>query len=502
MGCKRQICICDNDEKYAKRLADYFRVKIEGRYEVVSYVQSEKIISDNVLEYTSILITSDGKLLCKAQECEVFLLTENKFEERENVIYKYQSASIIFEKVTGNNSLDIPAVVEECTIKQELTREVQERLILENDIDDEAVYAAIDESINDNSCVSLNQKHKLRKQIYDAIRRYDILSELLDDEEITEVMINGYNSIYYEKNGCLYPSEISFDSKEKLLDIIQKIVSTANRTVNMSSPIVDARLEDGSRVNVVLEPVSLNGPTMTIRRFPTSPFDIKALIGIGAINEEIAEFLRILVSAKHNILISGGTGAGKTTMLNALSGLIDSSERIITIEDSAELKIQGISNLVRLETRNTNAEGCNEITVRDLIKTALRMRPDRIIVGEVRGAEAIDMLQAFNVGEDGSMSTIHANSAEDAILRLETLIMLNSDNIPLEALRCQISSGVDIIIQLSRQSDYSRKVVEIIEVTGMKDGMVDTNLLYEFCEGRFIKRNNLINRYKLDKMHD
>lgn len=382
-----------------------------------------------------------------------------------------------------------------------IKKEVQEKILYSGEVTDEEVYRIIDGCISRMSHeknISLVDKINLRKEIFYSIRGLDILSELLLDDEITEIMVNGYKNIFIEKEGRIFPANKSFDSSDILSDIIRKIVSNANRTVNMASPIVDARLEDGSRVNVVLEPISLEGPILTIRRFPDVPLDMDALVKLHAVSEEIVDFLRQLVVSKHNIIISGGTGAGKTTFLNALSGFIPKNERIITIEDSAELKIQGISNIVRLETRNTNGEGLSEISIRDLIKTALRMRPDRIIVGEVRGEEAVDMLQAFGVGQDGSLSTLHANSAVDALSRLETLIMLNTENIPLMALRRQIVSGVDIIIHLSRQRDSSRKLLEIIEVVKMIGDQIETNTLYSFCKGEFIRNNSMINTYKLE----
>lgn len=353
--------------------------------------------------------------------------------------------------------------------------------------------------------LSISDRMHIRRTLFNEIRRLDIIQSLMEDSEVTEIMVNGPESIFYEKKGRLYNSNLHFESKEKLFDIIQRIVSEANRVINTSSPIVDARLKDGSRVNVVLDPVAINGPILTIRRFPNDPIDYERLVKYESVTEEVVDFLKKLVTAKYNILISGGTGAGKTTFLNVMSGFIPCDERIITIEDSAELKIQGIDNLVSLESRNANYEGCNEITIRDLIKTALRMRPDRIIVGEVRGSEAIDMLQAFNVGEDGSMSTIHANSAYDALSRLETMMLLGTE-IPLSALRRQMSSGIDIIVQLGRLRDKSRRLLEIIEVIGFEDNEIKTNVLYEFeesCEengmiiGTHIKKNELLCKEKL-----
>jgi len=360
------------------------------------------------------------------------------------------------------------------------------------------------------SKLSVEEKKYLCIEIFNSIRGLDVLEEYLKDDSISEIMVNGYKNIFIERKGRLYKSDKVFDSAETLSDIIQKIVALANRTVNMASPIVDARLMDGSRVNVVLDPISLDGPALTIRRFPNVPMGVNELIMAGAVNEEIMEFLKKLVRAKYNILISGGTGSGKTTFLNIISGFIDETERIITIEDSAELKLMGIKNLVRLETRNSNMNSCSEITIRDLIKSALRMRPDRIIVGEVRGEEAIDMLQSMNVGIDGSLSTIHANSGHDALSRLEVMIMLNKD-IPLKAIRRQIESGVDIIIQLSRLRDSSRKLISIEEVTGMKDDTIITSVLYRFTEdkisedgdntvrGYFEKVNDIQRDYKLRK---
>lgn len=333
--------------------------------------------------------------------------------------------------------------------------------------------------------ISILEEHKqaLVEQVYSAIRGLGILDKILSNDEVTEIMINDYNHIFIEKAGCLRKYEGPFfESREQLGDIIQKIVGKNGREVNKGAPIVDTRLDDGSRVNVVLSPISLHGHTMTIRRFYKEPMNVGKLIGYGSISTDVARKLECLVRARYNILISGGTGSGKTTFLNAMSNFIPKDERIITIEDSAELQIVGIENLISLETRNANSSGAGEITIRDLIKTSLRMRPDRIVVGEVRGDEALDMLQAMNTGHDGSLSTAHANSSHDLISRLSTMVLQGAASLPLEAVKQQIASAVDIIIHLSRLRDHSRKVMEISEVVGYENGEVILNPLYVFEE--------------------
>lgn len=329
--------------------------------------------------------------------------------------------------------------------------------------------------------LTIEEKMELVKKIFNSVRRLDVLQELLEDRDITEIMINGPDHIFIEKGGRLLDSGKKFPSQAKLEDVIQQIVSKVNRVVNEASPIVDVRLLDGSRVNVVLPPVALDGPVMTIRRFPENPFDMDKLLELGSITKEAAVFLRTLVEARYNIFISGGTGSGKTTFLNALSNYIPSTERIVTIEDSAELQIQNIANLVRLETRNANLEGKNEITVRDLVRSALRQRPDRIIIGEIRDAAVIELLSAMNTGHDGSISTGHANSPVDMLRRLETLVLTGMD-IPLQAVRSQIASAIEIVVQLGRLRDKSRKVLEIDEVCGIEDGEIVLRPLYKFQE--------------------
>lgn len=393
-------------------------------------------------------------------------------------------------------------------LKEILKQKVMEDIDLNREVSDEQLYEVIDRILVRHSkeeYISMQEKHRLRTDIFNAIRKLDILQEYIEDSEITEIMINGPGKIFIEKNGTIYSSGKCFESKQKLEDVVQQIVSHSNRIINEACPIVDSRLPDGSRVNIVLHPIALEGPVITIRKFPEKPITVERLIELESISTEVAGFLEKLVIAGYNIFISGGTGSGKTTFLNVLSNYIPSGERIITIEDSAELQIRNISNLVRLEVRNANSEGSNEITIRDLIKTSLRMRPDRIIVGEVRDAAAIDMLQALNTGHDGSLSTGHANSPSDMLSRLESLVLLGAD-IPLTAVRKQIASAIDIIIHLGRLRDRSRRLLEIVEVLDCKTGEITLNPLYVFEEngeengkiqGCFVKRNKLQNMSKL-----
>ncbi len=345
----------------------------------------------------------------------------------------------------------------------------------------EKVETIVDEKLS-GQYVSIEQRVSIVEQVYSSIRGLGLLDSIINDDTITEVMINGPDNVFIEQNGRLFKLDKQFESQRRLEDIIQRIVGMAGREVNQANPICDTRLPDGSRVNVVLPPIALCGPTITIRKFSKTPMTIERLIAYGSLTEEIAEKLEMLVKAKYNIFISGGTGSGKTTFLNALSNYIPKDERVITIEDSAELQITGVENLVSLETRNANASGAGQITIRDLIKSSLRMRPERIVVGEVRGGEALDMLQAMNTGHDGSLSTGHANSTEDMLSRLETMVLQGSAGLPLEAIRQQIASAVDIIIHLSRLRDKSRKTMEITEVVGYEDGKIILNPLYVFEE--------------------
>ena len=347
--------------------------------------------------------------------------------------------------------------------------------------------------------VPIQERVNLTDELYSSIRGLGLLDMIIKDDDITEVMINGTDEIFIEKSGKIERLNQSFESQRKLEDIIQRIVGRAGREVNQSNPIVDTRLPDGSRVSVVLPPVALKGPTLTIRKFSKTPMTVEQLIKYKSITPQIAKVLETFVKAKYNIFISGGTGSGKTTFLNALSNYIPNTERVITIEDSAELQIVGIDNLVKLETRNSNSSGKGTITIRDLIKTSLRMRPERIIVGEVRGAEALDMLQAMNTGHDGSLSTGHANSTKDMLSRLETMVLMGAEGLPLEAIRQQIASAVDIIIHLSRLRDHSRKTMEITEVVGLKDGEIELNPLYVFEETKESSMEKVVGELKRTK---
>ena len=380
-----------------------------------------------------------------------------------------------------------------------LRSEIHERILsgidFSRETGDEEILRMIDEEVvaaGRRGLISLREMERLRQDLFHMIRRLDVLQDLIDDPGITEIMINGPDRIFIERGGRIERSAARFSSAEKLADVIQQIVAECNRAVNEASPIADARLAGGARVSVVLPPAALNGPIVTIRRFPEHPITMDDLVGFGSVPPEIAAFLSQLVAAGYNIFISGGTGSGKTTFLNVLSSFIPDGERVITIEDNAELQILGVQNLVRLEARDANVEGCREITIRDLIRTSLRMRPDRIIVGEVRGAEAIDMMQAMNTGHDGSMSTGHANSAHDMLRRLETMVLMGME-LPVQAIRGQIASGIDILVHLGRLRDRSRRLLEIREILGLKGSEIETRVLYRFVEegerdGRIIGR--------------
>ncbi len=397
------------------------------------------------------------------------------------------------------------------SVRDDLQASIMNRIDFSREVPDKEVLDMIDahltlEAPPELLMFTLEDKKRLRQDLFHSIRRLDVLQDLLEDTEVTEIMVNGPDRIFVEKAGELFPYPGSFSSAEKLEDVIQQIVGAANRVVNTASPIVDCRLQNGDRVNVVLAPAAVNGPILTIRRFPEKPITMEDLIRFGSLSEEIAEFLGRCVRAGLNIFISGGTGSGKTTFLNVLSDCVDPRERVITIEDNAELQIRHIPNLVQMEARNANVEGCRPISIRDLIKASLRMRPDRIIVGEVRGPEAIDMIQAMNTGHDGSMSTGHANSAADMISRLETMILMGMD-LPVSAARGQLASALDLIVHLGRLRDRSRKLLEITEVLGMDNGQLALSTLYKFTEtgeedgkivGTWNRENEIIHRLKFE----
>lgn len=396
---------------------------------------------------------------------------------------------------------------------REFRSRLMQRLEEYQDVSDEEIFGIIDEVMAEGgraAYVRLAERDKIRTELFNSVRRLDILQELIEDDSITEIMVNGTEGIYIERQGRLLPWNRHFESREKLEDIVQQIVAKCNRVANEAVSIVDARLENGARVNVVMAPVAIGGPVITIRRFPDHPISMEQLVSWNTVTREAAAFLEQLVQSGYNIFISGGTGSGKTTFLNALSNYIPRDERIVTIEDNAELQIQGARNLVRLEARKANEEGDNEVTIRDLIRASLRMRPDRIIVGEVRGEETIDMLQSLNTGHDGSLSTGHGNSPKDMLSRLETMVLMGLE-IPVQAVRRQIASGIDLMVHLGRMRDKSRKVLEILEITGYdyRLGEILTNTLFEFEEqgtdeegnllGSLVKKGELKNRQKLTR---
>ena len=374
-----------------------------------------------------------------------------------------------------------------------IRRQVLDRMDFTKELPDAELQELIAKEMSyqkDVDRLSIQQRIFVEQRVFNSLRKLDVLQELLEDNKITEIMVNGPNHIFYEKNGQMYEHPYHFASEEKLQDVVQQIVGKHNRVVNLTTPIVDTRLEDGSRVNIVLMPIAIDGSAISIRKFGREPIDMKALIRLGTLNEEVVKFLKQIVVARYNIFISGGTSSGKTTFLNALSAFIPPSERIITIEDSAELQLQQTPNLVRLETRNRNQEGVKEIKARELIHTALRMRPDRIIVGECRGEETIDMLQAMNTGHDGSLSTGHGNSIHDMLSRLEMMILMGN-NLPLQAIRKQIAMGIDIMIHLERGNDKKRRVVEIAEILGVENEEIRINTLYRYENDKLRKYGSL-----------
>lgn len=393
-------------------------------------------------------------------------------------------------------------------IKKGLKQQIMSSIDFSVEQADENIFELVDRFImleGKKNKLVLEDKVRLRRELFNSIRRLDILTEYLEQDDVTEIMVNGYRDIFVERAGHIERADGSFESNERMMAVVQQIVADCNRRINEANPIVDARLLDGSRVNIILNPVSLDGAAITIRKFPKSRMTMEKLIGLDAVSEEVAGFLELLVKARYNIFISGGTGSGKTTFLNVLSDYIPKDERIVTIEDSAELMITGVKNLVRLEAKDANVEGTNAVTIRDLIRASLRMRPDRVIVGEVRDAAVIDMITAMNTGHDGSISTGHANSCEDMMLRLETMYLMGME-IPVAAIRRQLASAIDIVIHLGRLRDKSRRVLNISEVEGMADGEIKLRTLYEFSEedgregkiiGKLVKVNDLLNTEKL-----
>lgn len=394
---------------------------------------------------------------------------------------------------------------------EELRSQILEQLDTSYEISDVLLQEKIQEQIRmyaEEHLLTLAKREALQRQLFNSFRRLDVLQELLEQQGITEIMVNGYRDIFYEKRGSLYRWEKTFASPEKLDIVIQQMAALGNKVINESNPIMDARLLDGSRVNVVVPPAVLDGPSITIRRFSREYMSLNHLVEQKTLSEEMKVFLELLVESGYNLFLSGGTGSGKTTLLNALSEAIPVGERVITIEDSAELQLQGVENLVRLEARRSNENGVREISIRDLIRTALRMRPDRIIVGEVRGAEALELLQANNTGHRGSLSTGHGNSCEDMLGRLETMVLMAGMELPLPAVRGQIAAGIDILIHLSRMRDKSRKVLQIWEVLGIKDGVIQMHPLYEFhenmqntavVEGQWIRKEPLVHTGRLQE---
>ena len=382
-----------------------------------------------------------------------------------------------------------------------IRRQIYNRVDALGGIDEEELCGLLDSVMleDEYAAFPVKKKLELRRDIFNTVKRLDILQNLIDDDSVTEIMVNGYRDIFFERDGKIEKYDKEFESREMLLDVVQRIAARSNKIVNEALAIVDTRLDDGSRVNIVMNPIAIEGPAVTIRKFYDNPLTMERLIALGAVTQEAAQFLKGLVTARYNIFISGGTGSGKTTFLNALSNYIPKNERIITIEDSAELKLMGVDNLVRLEARNANMEGKNEVTIRDMIRASLRMRPDRIIVGEVRGGEALDMLQAMGTGHDGSLSTGHANGTRELMLRLETMVLMAVD-MPIDAVRNQIAAGIDIVVHLGRMRDGSRKVIKIAEIKGRDaKGNIRLNTLYEYVTEEVDEDGRVIGELKRTK---
>jgi len=475
---EKRLAVLDTDYLYAKRLAEYIN-DTSGN----SGLQAVAFTDENHLaEYLK--TESAGFVLCTEEVADVSAFEkscEHVFrlscapppEKDQYTISKYQSAEQIIKKLMAGQLQGL---------RHRLRETVLDRLDYSREVTDEELCQLVEEILSEEqeSFVG-SEREQLKKDIFNSLRRMDILQELLEDESVTEIMVNGAKNLFVERDGRLTRYEGGFESERKLMDIVQQMAAEGNRRINEANPITDTRLPCGSRVNIVLPPVALDGPVITIRKFAKERMTMEQLIAVGSLTEEAAAMLGQLVRAKYNIFISGGTGAGKTTFLNVLSNYIPREERVVTIEDSAELQIRNVPNLVRLEVKNANVEGNNAVQIRDLIRASLRMRPDRIVVGEVRGEEAIDMLQAMNTGHDGSLSTGHANSCADMLSRLETMVLLSSE-IPILAVRKQIASAIDIVIQLGRLRDKSRKVLEISEVRGCARQEIQLCPLFRFEE--------------------
>ena len=476
---EKALAIFDTDGLYAERLAEYINDKA-GRYGIKAHAfaaeQSfREYLREAEPEFLLCTQMPEGNGITEYSEVRRYLLSSAPPPEKDAyTISKFQSAEQILKKIMSGQLQGM---------RQRILDKVLERMDYSREVSDEELLQMVDTVLTEEKEEHLTDAEcrQLAKEVFNSLRRMDILQELLEDDSITEIMVNGAKDLFIERGGRLIRYEGSFGSEKKLLDIAQQMAAGSNRRINEACPITDTRLSCGSRVNIVLPPVALNGPVITIRKFAKESMTMEQLIALGSISEEAAEVLNRLVRARYNIFISGGTGSGKTTFLNVLSNYIPREERVVTIEDSAELQIRNIPNLVRLEVKNANVEGNNAVGIRDLIRASLRMRPDRIVVGEVRGEEAIDMLQAMNTGHDGSLSTGHANSCADIISRLETMVLLSAE-IPLLAVRKQIASAIDIVIQLGRLRDKSRKVLEISEVRGCVRQEVQLCPLYRFVE--------------------
>jgi len=474
---KQRLAIYDTDRLYSGRLTEYINEKPDVYGLSAVAFESERALQEymetSMPEY---LLCGENAVRAEYDSLcgQLYLLSSSPPPEKDlRTISKYQSAEQILKKLMAGQLLQL---------RKRLQEKVLEALDYSREISDDELLRIVEEVLHREGVGLLEQEqNQMIKEIFNSLRRMDILQELLEDESVTEIMVNGAKNLFVEREGKLARYEGSFESERKLLDIAQQMAAGSNRRINETCPITDTRLPCGSRVNIVLPPVALDGPVITIRKFAKESITMEQLIRLGSLTDEVAQVLKKLVRAGYNIFISGGTGSGKTTFLNALSNYIPREERVVTIEDSAELQLRNIPNLVRLEVKNANVEGNHAVEIRELIRASLRMRPDRIIVGEVRGEEAIDMLQAMNTGHDGSLSTGHANSCADILSRLETMVLLASQ-IPVLAVRKQIASAIDIIIQLGRLRDKSRKVLEISEIRGCEEQEIQICPLYQFVE--------------------